>query len=128
MKNQFLIRVGIGVAVLLMGIVLQILDVVSTVAGISLVNAGLIIIVFSLIYHFRNKNRVYQDERTRKLGYRSLGYSWTGTFILIGVLSWMTSFDLITVTGQQAFSLVMAFMAITYFLYYAYVTRKGDVE
>jgi len=127
MKKPFLARVVIGVILLIIGAALLAVENVDKQVGISLVNAGIIVIGFSLFYHFRYKGKVIKDERTIKIGTKGLAYSWTGTFMLVGVLVWMISLNVVTMTAQTVLSIIMFFMAFSGSLFQFYFSKKEDI-
>lgn len=116
MKNKFKFSIIMGAILFAGGLFFQ-TDQVS-----FLVTAGMVLILTSLIRHFRIKDEVERDERTQKIAYTALAASFQLSLLLIMALWWINYFNPIALdvsTLIAAILLSMIFISIGARIFYS---------
>lgn len=125
--NIYRNRIIIGTLILLSGVILEVFTNIDMIITISLINAGVIVIIFSFYYFIKYKGRPTQDEWTRKIGRTGLAYSWIVTFVVITILIWINYFGL-QMSVNMVLGIIFFTMTISANLFQFYFKRQGDVE
>ncbi len=92
MKKEYKYYIGIGAAILLVGIALQIFwsgmdtNIWYTRITSALRTVGIVLILLGVVRHMIYKEEPEEDERIKKINALTLSYSWTVTRVLVGVL------------------------------------------
>ena len=130
MKKEYKYYIGIGAAILLVGIALQIFwsginpHIISALRTVGIV----LIILLGVVRHMIYKEEPEEDERTKKINTLTLSYSWIVTLVLVGVLLLLDKWDILKMTVLQALGLTMAAMIVVAIIAELYLKRKGDVK
>ncbi len=120
----------VAIPVLLVGIAL-----VTQGANVWIVR-GLIILVMlaaaGVVKHMRY-GEMQRDERTERIGFLALSYSWVTSLLLVGVLMGLDLFDILKVTALEALAstaYVMLLVAVCVVLYHQVNEQKemGELE
>lgn len=97
-------------------------------AGISLLNAGSILLFITYLKFKRAQKGPLKDERTTKIGAYGLSYSWLITFILISLLFWVEATGITQMSVKGVLAILMFTMIVTAKSIQWYLFRKGDIE
>ncbi len=124
MTISFNTKIILGVFTIVIGLFLMGFDLVKTSLGLSIVNAGAIITLFSYIYLKRGEN-LRHDERSRAIGAKAASYSWMFTFFLIAVLVWLLEYNIINLSVSALLGIILAEMALTLLISKWYLNKKS---
>jgi len=133
MKKEYKYYIGIGAAILLVGIALQIFwsgmdtNIWYTRITSALRTVGIVLILLGVVRHMIYKEEPEEDERIKKINALTLSYSWTVTMVLVGVLLLLDKWDILKMTVMQALGLTMFVMIVVAVASEWYLKRKGDV-
>jgi len=128
MKKRYQRTLVLGTAVLLLGMVLGAVTGTDRLINMSLINAGLALIVISVVRGIRYGDMPERDERTKKLSAYGVSYSWFFTLVFLAVLFWVDYFNVLKLTVTQVIGVVYFVMIVTAISFQGYYKRKGDVE
>jgi uncharacterized membrane protein len=129
MRDRYKYGLIIGIISLAIGILLSVLNVsVDRIVVISVINLGLVLIVFSIILHIVNKDYPVADERTRKISATAVERSWFITMLVICLLIWVEYFNVIQLSVMQTLMVILLVMSGLNLLFKVYYERKGDIE
>ena len=98
MKKKYQNLLILGTAVFLLGIVLEAFTSLDKMINMSLANAGLVMIVISVVRGIRYGDLPEKDERTKKLSAYGITYSWFVTLVFLSVLFWVDYFNVLKLT------------------------------
>ncbi|MCD4806180.1 MAG: hypothetical protein K8R13_01125 [Methanococcoides sp.] len=121
-------RISIGTLILLLGIILEVFTSIDSIITISLINAGIIVILVSYYKFIKYKGGHTQDEWTRKIGRTGLAYSWIVTFVVTIGLFWVDYFGWLQMSVNEVLVIIFFTMIISVNLFQFYFKRQGDVE
>ncbi len=133
MKKEYKYYIGIGAAILLVGIALQIFwsgmdtNIWYTRITSALRTVGIVLILLGVVRHMIYKEEPEEDERIKKINALTVSYSWTVTMVLVGVLLLLDKWDILKMTVMQALGLTMFVMIVVAVASEWYLKRKGDV-
>lgn len=127
-KSIYRKRMIIATLILLSGIVLEAFTSIDRIVTISIINAGLIVILFSSYYFIKYNAGPVQDEWTRKIGRTGLAYSWIVTFLVMTGIFWIDYFGWLQMSVTQVLGIIFFTMIISANLFQLYFKRRGDIE
>jgi hypothetical protein len=99
--------IALGVAVFYMG--------PSIDDGIkaTIMATGFALLGIAIIYSFQRRGEVMKDERTTKITNKSLAWSWGLTYVFIAALMWLSYYEKIVLSVQDALSYIFFFMVFS---------------
>ena len=128
MKREYNIRILLGIALLLLGIAVEIIwnGVYSPLTS-GFVAAGIAFIIGSAVKHLKFGEGPDRDERTMKLNAFALAYAWLVTFAFVSLLILLDHYMVkLTVSAALISTMAVTILVATLFRYY--FLKKGDVE
>jgi len=123
MKNRFLMRMFLGMALTFAGLLLSMM---GYNAG-SIVIAGATVIVLAFVIRWRTGDQPEHDERTWKIWAIGVAYSWLVTIIFLAVLLGGGYLGLLAFPAQTALEAVAWVMSLSAVIFLAYFKHKGNV-
>lgn len=129
-KLEKYIRIGYSLALvfILAGVALAVFSEDYLQGGITLINAGSIVLFVTFLRARRYRRGAIKDERTVKIGSYGLSYSWFVSFIVLNLLFWIDNLSLVEFTVPQVIGIMFVVMIVTAKGFQWYLFRKGDVE
>lgn len=127
MKKRNIIGLIMGACALLGGVTLNFGQQSDTIASITLVNAGLVMIIMSLVRHFRYKKGPEQDERTRKVAFTALAASFQLTIMGLMIFWWVDYFYPINLSLHDFIAIVFLYMAALVILMRFYYAKRDVI-
>jgi hypothetical protein len=126
MENN--IRIALGIALLLLGIAVEIIwnGVYSPLTS-GFVATGIALIIGSAVKHLKFGEGPDRDERTMKLNAFALAYAWMATFAFMSLLILLDHY-MVKLTVSTALISTMAVTILVATIFRCYFLRKGDVE
>ncbi len=79
-----------------------------------------------LVVYFSQTSDKIVDERTKKINYKAKNYSWSATYVIVLLVSFIG--QIINITYIQVAILIILSMIITQFIFVIYFNRKGDFD
>ena len=128
MKREYNIRILLGIALLLLGIAVEIIwNGVYSPLTTGFVAAGIAFIIGSAVKHLKFGEGPDRDERTMKLNAFALAYAWLVTFAFVSLLILLDHYKVkLTVSAALISTMAVTILVATLFRYY--FLKKGDVE
>jgi len=128
MKREYNIRILLGIALLLLGIAVEIIwNGVYSPLTTGFVAAGIAFIIGSAVKHLKFGEGPDRDERTMKLNAFALAYAWLVTFAFMSLLILLDHYKVkLTVSAALISTMAVTILVATLFRYY--FLKKGDVE
>jgi hypothetical protein len=126
MENN--IRIALGIALLLLGIAVEIIwnGVYSPLTS-GFVATGIALIIGSAVKHLKFGEGPDRDERTMKLNAFALAYAWMATFAFMSLLILLDHY-MVKLTVSTALISTMTVTILVATIFRCYFLRKGDVE
>ena len=99
------------------------------IAGMSNPYVMVIIAVLILLLTVRKSRQAGEprDERTKKIGYGSLAYSWEATYLFLMLLFWADALGFIRLTAGGAALTTALFMLASSAAAGIFLNRRGDL-
>lgn len=127
MKTRYAIKILAGAILAAIGILLPFLiEGIETLSTV-LVTIGFVTIAVACVRHWRLKDELESDERTKKLGAYGLSYSWLLTLVFLAVLFWIDYLKVLTLPLSGVLFVTILLMALSARLFQWYLFRQGDV-
>ncbi|MDD5616755.1 MAG: hypothetical protein PHH85_11190 [Candidatus Methanoperedens sp.] len=128
MKREYNIHILLGIALLLLGIAVEVIwnGFYSPLTS-GFVATGIVLIIGSAVKHLKFGEAPDRDERTMKLNAFALAYAWLFTFAFMSLLILLDHY-VVKLTVIQALISTMAVTILVATLFRCYFLRKGDVE
>lgn len=127
MKARYAIKIAAGAILAAAGILLPFLiDGIEALSSI-LVTIGLVTIAVVVMRHWRFRDELESDERTKKLGAYGLSYSWLLTLIFLAILFWVDYLGLLALPVGGVLLVTILLMALSARIFQWYLFRQGDV-
>jgi hypothetical protein len=126
MENN--IRIALGIALLLLGIAVEIIwnGVYSPLTS-GFVATGIALIIGSAVKHLKFGEGPDRDERTMKINAFALAYAWMATFAFMSLLILLDHY-MVKLTVSTALISTMTVTILVATIFRCYFLRKGDVE
>jgi hypothetical protein len=127
------IRIGIigGAIWSLAGISLLLMKIVPANVSAPVFETGFIVLSVSLVFGFLlrfRKDSLICDERSMRVVMYSLAYSWFATLGIAVALFWVYRLHWLTFTIPAIFVIWILSMAVSGFLFYLFLARRGTIE
>ena len=127
MKTHYMIKIAAGAILATAGLLLPFLiDGIEALSSI-LVTIGLVTIAVVVMRHWRLRDELESDERTKKLGAYGISYSWLLTLVFLAVLFWVDYLGLLILPVGGVLFVTILLMGISARLFQWYFFRQGDV-
>ncbi len=127
MKREYNIHILLGIALLLLGIAVEIIwnGIYSPLTS-GFVATGIALIIGSAVKHLKFGEEPDRDERTMKINAFALVYAWMVTFAFMSLLILLDHYMVkLTVSTALISTMAVTILVATIFRYY--FLRKGDV-
>ncbi len=127
MKREYNIHILLGIALLLLGIAVEIIwnGIYSPLTS-GFVATGIALIIGSAVKHLKFGEEPDRDERTMKINAFALDYAWIVTFAFMSLLILLDHYMVkLTVSTALISTMAVTILVATIFRYY--FLRKGDV-
>lgn len=125
-EKTYHIRAIIGVIFILSGVYVAAFTELGQVFINALINAGMIILIFNYAYRKKYLKKPLRDERSIQLGNKSLGQSWTATFLVLNVLFWVAKASQWNITLEHMFGTLFIVMLTTAYGFNYYNQKHGE--
>lgn len=128
MKREYNIRILLGIALLLLGIAVELIwNGVYGPLTSGFIVTGIVLMIGSAVKHLRFGEAPDRDERTMKLNAFALAYAWLVTFAFISLLILLDHY-MVKLTVSTALISTMAVTILVAAIFRYHFLRKGDVE
>lgn len=126
MKKYYKYKYIMWILFVIVGILQLILNKWDSQSAAMFINIWIIVLLITLIRHYRFWNKVIQDELSKKIAYTSLAASFQITLFAILVIWWIDYFYHLKLTLNQFISYLFLFMFFVAFVFKYYYTKRID--
>jgi uncharacterized membrane protein YidH (DUF202 family) len=112
-RKKLGITIIAGMLLMALGFFYQVTGLTGENIGLIFINAGVILMVVAVLKYNKLGAGVRQDEMSRMISSRGLAHSWFLTFVVINLLFWFDSFEILNLTVQQLLGVIIFFMIIS---------------
>lgn len=127
MKSSTRNVIILGAVCFIAGIVAFFITPVPKAVSHTLVNVGIITLVYSLIKYYK-KDALICDERSMHIVMYSLAYSWFATFGIVMALVWINLSHWLTLAMPIILGIIALFMVLSGIFFYLYLSNRGKAE
>lgn len=127
MKKIYKYKLALGLVLLLMGI-FEPFQNIFRFSPFILIEMGIIVIIVTVVRHFRLGKQPVNDERTKKLSSYGVAYSWLLTIIAIALLVWVDLLELVVLSARDVLLILFLIMILSVNVFKWYFMRKADVD
>lgn len=123
-KKKYVVSIIAGLFLIVLGFLYQIFNIAGNVISLIFINAGIIVMVVAVMKYNKLGAGVVQDEMTRTVSAQSLAHSWIVTFVVMNMLFWIDYLQLVHMSSQVIFSILIFTMLISATLFKQLLYRK----
>ena len=124
MELSFNKKILVGVFVIVGGLLMMGFGAEQSLA-LAVVNTGVIITIASYAASVR-KDKVLQDERTKRLGAKAASYSWMVTYVLVALLVWWFEYTDLVMSLEAVMGILLFEMTMSMLGFRWWFNRKGE--